>query len=52
MLIPTGGGIRIYVDFNRNAYTDTRGRRGLVVKVLDFHAGGRGFDSRSGQAAQ
>ena len=29
-----------------------RGRRGLVVKASDFHAGGRGFDSRSGQAAQ
>ncbi len=28
------------------------GRRGLVVKASDFHAGGRGFDSRSGQAAQ
>ncbi len=30
----------------------TLGRRGLVVKALDFHAGGRGFDSLSGQAAQ
>ena len=27
-------------------------RRGLVVKVSDFHAGGRRFDSRSGQATQ
>ena len=27
-------------------------RRGLVVKALDFHAGGRGFDSRTGQTAQ
>ena len=27
-------------------------RRGLVVKVSDFHVGSRGFDSRSGQAAQ
>ncbi len=26
--------------------------RGLVVKMSDFHAGGRGFDSHSGQAAQ
>ena len=33
-------------------FTMTRSRRGLVVKVSDFHARGRGFDSRSGQAAQ
>ncbi len=28
------------------------GRCGLVVKASDFHAGGHGFNSRSGQATQ
>ena len=39
----------LYLFLSKNSI---RGHRGLVVKALDFHAGGRGFDSRTGQAAQ
>ena len=49
---PTCGNARWALMHRFPSVTIPGGRHGLVVKASDFHAGGRGFDSRSGQATQ
>ncbi len=45
-MISEVGALRVCATFRFTPH------RGLVGKVSDFHARGRGFDSRSGQATQ